>query len=61
MKKGRKSKKNQIVEYSEDEDIGREKKPKKHRIVEYSEDESDEDGDSDWAVETAKIYPAAGG
>ena len=29
MKKGRKSKKNQIVEYSEDEDIGREKKPKK--------------------------------
>ena len=39
--------------------MGRAKKPKKHRIVEYSEDESDEDGDSDWAVETAKI--AAGG
>ena len=64
MEKGQKSKKNQIVEYSEDEDMGRAKKPKKHRIVEYSEDESDEDGDSDWAVETdetAKISPAAGG
>ena len=42
--------------------MGRAKKPKKQRIVEYSEDESDEEGDSDWAVETnetAKI--AAGG
>ena len=62
MKKAKKLKDKQIVEYSEGEDMGRAKKPNKQRIIEYSEDESDEEGDSDWAVETnetAKI--AAGG
>ena len=62
MEKANKSKSKQIAEYSEDEDMGRAKIPKKQRIVEYSEDESDEEEDSDWAVETnetAKI--TAGG
>ena len=56
-------KKNRVVVYSEDEDMERAKRPKKHRIVEYSEDKSDEDGDSDWAVETnetAKIAASSG-
>ena len=65
MEQARKTNKNRIVEYSEDEMMERAQKPKKHRIVEYSEDESDEDGDSDWAVtgrtdETAKSAAASG-
>ena len=50
MEQARKTKKNRIVEYSEDEVMERAQKAKKHRIVEYSEDESDEDDESDWAV-----------
>ena len=46
----RKTKKNRIVEYSEDEDTKRARKTKKNRIVENSEEKSDEDEDSEWAV-----------
>ena len=51
MEQARKTKKNRIVEYSEDEDMERARKmKKKNRTVEYSENEGDEDADSEWAV-----------
>ena len=50
MERARKTKKNCIAEYSEDEETERARKTKKNRIVEYSEDESDEDEESEWTV-----------
>ena len=65
MEQARRTKKNRIVENSEDENMERARKMRKNLIVEYIEDESDEYGDSDAAVmgrtdEAAKTAASGG-